>query len=91
MSDDRGRRQAPQKRERNPKMIAIIVAIILFVWFVFANSRQVEVTFWVFNAQASLILVILLAAVLGAAITFLIMWSRSRDRQRDLDRQQRSA
>lgn len=87
MSDDRGRRQAPQQRERNPKMIAIIVAIVLFVWFVFANSRQVEVTFWVFNAQASLILVILLAAVLGAAITFLIMWSRNRDRQRDRDQQ----
>mgnify|MGYP003353425024 CR=1 FL=1 len=43
MSDDRGRGGAPQQRERNPKFIAIIVAIVLFVWFVFANSRQVEV------------------------------------------------
>lgn len=57
----------------NPRLIAVIVATVLFVWFIIANSQEVDVTWWVFDTQTSLIVVILLSAILGAGITFFLM------------------
>jgi len=56
----------------------VIVAAVLFVWFIIANSQEVEVTWWVFNTQTSLIVVILLSALLGAGITFFLMRRQNR-------------
>ncbi len=82
MNDDDGRsyRIPPQ---RNPKVIGGVIAIGLFIWFVLANLQQVEVTWWVFSTQASLVVVILLSALLGAGITFFFTrLRRPRDRSR---------
>jgi uncharacterized integral membrane protein len=59
-------------------MIAVIVAAVLFVWFIIANSQVVDVTWWVFDTQTSLIVVILLSALLGAGITFFLMRRHNR-------------
>jgi len=59
-------------------MIAVIVAAVLFVWFIIANSQEVDVTWWVFDTQTSLIVVILLSALLGAGITFFLMRRHNR-------------
>ena len=66
----------------NPRTIAVIVAAVLFVWFIIANSQEVDVTWWVFNTQTSLIVVILLSALLGAGITFFLMRRHNRRDQR---------
>ncbi len=82
MNDDDGRsyRIPPQ---RNPKVIGGVIAIVLFIWFVLANLQQVEVTWWVFSTQTSLVMVILLSALLGAGITFFFTrLRRPRDRSR---------
>ncbi len=82
MNDDDGRSHRIQP-QRNPKVIGGVVAIVLFIWFVLANLQQVEVTWWVFSTQASLVVVILLSALLGAGITFFfIRLRRPRDRSR---------
>ena len=41
MSDDRNRGRAPEQRERNPKVIAIIVAIVLFLQLVTSSAKVV--------------------------------------------------
>ena len=42
-------------------------------WFTVANTRRVQIDFWVFHRQAPLILVILISGLLGALIALLIM------------------
>ncbi len=67
----------------NGKTIVAVAAGILLVWFIIANSQQVQVTWWVFDTSTSLIVVILIAALLGAGITYVITRRRhapSRDR-----------
>ncbi len=82
MNDDDGRSHRIQS-QRNPKVIGGVIAIALFIWFVLANLQQVEVTWWVFSTQASLVVVILLSALLGAGITFFFTRPRRpRDRSR---------
>lgn len=83
MSDGHQRQHRDDQRGTNPKMIIGIVAAVLFVWFILANSQEVDVTWWVFSTQTSLIVVILLSALLGAAITFFFTKLR---RPRDRDR-----
>lgn len=85
MSDGQQRPHRDDQRGTNPKMIIGIVAAVLFVWFILANSQEVDVTWWVFGTQTSLIVVILLSALLGAAITFFFTRIR-RPRDRDRDR-----
>ena len=78
MSNDDHRSPSRDSGGTNPRVIAVIVAAVLFVWFILANSQEVEVTWWVFNTQTSLIVVILLSALLGAGITFFVMHRRNR-------------
>ena len=82
MSNDDQRSPSRDGGGTNPRMIAAIVAAVLFVWFIIANSQEVDVTWWVFDTQTSLIVVILLSALLGAGITFFVMHRRSRRDQR---------
>ena len=44
----------------------------LLVWFVLANTQRVQIHFWVLTADTSLIVVILIAAALGAITALLL-------------------
>ena len=78
MTNDDQRSPSRDGGGTNPRMIAAIVAAVLFVWFIIANSQEVDVTWWVFDTQTSLIVVILLSALLGAGITFFLMRRHNR-------------
>ena len=60
-------------RRRQVRLIAIAAVVILLGWFAVANTRRVQIDFWVFHRQAPLILVILISGLLGALIALLIM------------------
>ncbi len=60
-------------RRRQVRLIAIAVTVILLGWFAVANTRKVQIDFWVFHRQAPLILVIVISGLLGALIALLIM------------------
>ena len=60
-------------RRRQVGLIGMVVAVIVLVWFAVANTRRVQIDFWVFHRQAPLILVILISGLLGAVIALLIM------------------
>jgi uncharacterized integral membrane protein len=60
-------------RRRRFRFVGIAVGVVLLVWFAVANTRKVQIDFWVFHRQAPLILVILISGLLGALITALIM------------------
>ncbi len=62
----------------NWKAIAAVVAVIMLVWFIAANSQQVQVTWWVFDTSTSLFVVILISALLGAGITYFLTRVRGR-------------
>jgi uncharacterized integral membrane protein len=65
-------------RRRQVRLIAIVVAVIVLGWFAVANTRKVQIDFWVFHRQAPLILVILISGLLGALIALLIMRRKSK-------------
>ena len=60
-------------RRRQVRLVAIVVVVIVLGWFAVANTRRVQIDFWVFHRQAPLILVILISGLLGALIALLIM------------------
>ena len=60
-------------RRRQVRLIAIAAVVILLGWFAVANTRRVQIDFWVFHRQAPVILVILISGLLGALIALLIM------------------
>jgi len=64
--------KAPDRRHQ-ATLVGVAVAAILLVWFAVANLGRVRIDFWVFHRQAPLILVIVIAGLLGALITALIM------------------
>jgi uncharacterized integral membrane protein len=76
-----GPASAPGKK-RDPReitRIAVAVAgLILLIAFVLDNSQNVKVGFVFFNAELSLIWVLLIAAVLGALVDRLVILLRSR-------------
>ena len=90
---DHGQRQPPQHHKQKsdrPKVIGILIAGLLLVWFIAANSQEVSVTWWVFSTQTSLIVVILISAILGAGITYFFTRGR-RPRKADRDPADRDA
>ena len=60
-------------RRRQVRLVGIVVVVIVLGWFAVANTRRVQIDFWVFHRQAPLILVILISGLLGALIALLIM------------------
>jgi uncharacterized integral membrane protein len=68
-----GASQQPVDRRRQVRLIAIVVVVVLLGWFAVANTRKVQIDFWVFHRQAPLILVIVISGLLGALIALLIM------------------
>jgi uncharacterized integral membrane protein len=57
----------------------MVVAGVLLVWFALANSATVGVHFWIRSVSAPLIVVIALAAALGALMV--VLYQRSRPRR----------
>jgi uncharacterized integral membrane protein len=70
-ADGGGEKQVDRRRQ--VRLIAITAVVIVLGWFAVANTRRVQIDFWVFHRQAPLILVILISGLLGALIALLIM------------------
>jgi uncharacterized integral membrane protein len=68
---DGGEKQVDRRRQ--VRLVAIAVMVIVLGWFAAANTRRVQIDFWVFHRQAPVILVILISGLLGALIALLIM------------------
>lgn len=68
---DRRRDHAPKDRRRDAVLVATGVAAVLLIWFALANLHTVTINFWIHDYQASLILVIVISGLLGAAIALL--------------------
>ena len=80
----RDSRPPDRRGDTNWKAIIGVAAGILLVWFIIANSQQVDVTWWVFDTPTSLIVVIIVSALLGAGVTYFFTRVRHRDdRHRD--------
>jgi uncharacterized integral membrane protein len=60
------------------RAIAIVVAVVLLLWFGLANRQHVSVHFWLTTRRVRLSFALLVAAVLGIAIG----WFGARSRYR---------
>ena len=72
-----GEREHSGPRRRDARSMLLAVAAVLLIWFVVANAQKVQIHFWVFTADTSLITVILISAALGALVALLVRRSRS--------------
>jgi uncharacterized integral membrane protein len=70
-------------RRRQATLIGVAIAVVLLVWFALANMRDVRIDFWVFNRQAPLILVIVIAGLLGGLIGALVARRRGKDKVKE--------
>jgi uncharacterized integral membrane protein len=65
------REERPGEERRVPvRLIAIVVALGLLLWFGFANSQRVRVDFLVTDRQVRLVYALAVAALLGVVIGF---------------------
>ena len=84
MARSGGRTNSPSSsddKRQNREIVRIVVAVIglvLLIAFVLDNSKTVRVGFVVFNANVSLIWVLLIAAFLGALVDRLVIILRQR-------------
>ena len=69
---DQSTASGARDRRRDGRVVLVTLALVLLVWFVFANAQKVKVHFWIFSANVSLITVILLSAALGAVLALLL-------------------
>jgi uncharacterized integral membrane protein len=67
-------------RRRQATLIGVGVAVVLLAWFALANTRKVQIDFWVFSRQAPLIVVVVISGLLGAVITALVMRRRQKEK-----------
>jgi len=72
-----------RKRERKDiaRLVVSGLALVLLIAFVIDNSDTVKVGFVFFNAEVSLIWVLLIAAVLGALVDRLVIFLGQRRRK----------
>jgi len=68
--------KAGRSRQHDARLILITLAGVLLLWFVGANTQKVQIHFWVFTADTSLIAVILISAALGAILALLLRRSK---------------
>ena len=64
------------------RIAGAVIALALLIAFVLDNSQTVRVGFVFFNANVSLIWVLLIAAFLGAAVDRLVILLRQRRKKR---------
>jgi uncharacterized integral membrane protein len=55
-----------------PKWIVAGIVAVLLVIFAFQNSERVDVDFWIFDAQVRVVTVVVVSALLGFAIGWLV-------------------
>jgi uncharacterized integral membrane protein len=79
-----GDRSPRAKRDNREivRIVAAVVALALLIAFVLDNSQTVRVGFVFFNANVSLIWVLLIAAFLGALVDRLVILMGQRRRRR---------
>jgi uncharacterized integral membrane protein len=61
-----------RSRKHDARLVVITLAAALLIWFVGANTQKVQIHFWVFTADTSLITVIVISAALGAILALLL-------------------
>ncbi len=66
-------RQKKQETREIVRITVAVVGLILLIAFVLDNSQTVKVGFVFFNTHISLIWVLLIAAILGAAVDRLVI------------------
>ena len=84
MATRRGRGGHAEGSADNREIVRIVVAVVglvLLIAFVLDNSHTVRVGFVFFNANVSLIWVLLIAAFLGALVDRLVILLRQRRRR----------
>jgi uncharacterized integral membrane protein len=64
--------RAPRDHGRDLRMIVTGVAAVLLVWFALVNLQDVKIHFWVHTERSPLIVVVLIAAILGALFGHLL-------------------
>ncbi len=69
------------------RIVAAVVALALLIAFVLDNSQTVRVGFVFFNANVSLIWVLIIAAFLGALVDRLVILMGQRRRRRTAPKQ----
>jgi uncharacterized integral membrane protein len=74
----------PRGQETNWKLWAGLVALVILVIFVVQNSQEVQVVFLFTTTETPLIFALLIAALLGAVVAWLLpRVRRGRHRERD--------
>jgi uncharacterized integral membrane protein len=76
MTDDRERHEV--ERGASPKVVALAILGVVLLVFALLNTDDVSVDFVLGTVDASLIVVIAVSAVIGAAIGALVMSQRRR-------------
>jgi uncharacterized integral membrane protein len=69
MADEHG---APPARSVNPKLVAILVLAVVLIVFGLVNTNQVNVDFIVASVDVAMIVVIVVSAVVGFVIGWLV-------------------
>jgi uncharacterized integral membrane protein len=72
--DDLGGEQPaePGGRSRDLRLILTGVLLVLGVWFALANTREVKIRFWIVDTRSPIVVALLIAAVFGAGVGFLV-------------------
>ncbi|WP_407991160.1 lipopolysaccharide assembly protein LapA domain-containing protein [Kitasatospora sp. CMC57] len=60
------------------RVIAIVVIVVLAVWFLLANLDKVKIQFWVFTVSAPLWIALLATLLAGAALGWLMKGRQNR-------------
>ena len=67
-----------RSKKETAKLAAGAVLLVLLVLFVVANTRKTEIDFLVAEVDLPLVIVLLVTAVIGGAITELLRFARNR-------------
>ncbi|GAA2748083.1 MULTISPECIES: LapA family protein [Kitasatospora] len=60
------------------RVIAIVVIVVLALWFLFANLDRVQIQFWVFTVTAPLWIALAATLLAGFALGWLVKGRRDR-------------
>jgi uncharacterized integral membrane protein len=71
-TNEHGNQRHRSRRVADLGLIGLGGAVILLVWFAVANSTEVTISFWGYHSHTKVITVILLCAVLGGVVGFVL-------------------
>lgn len=72
MASGGGGQPVPRDRRRDARLVMSGVAAVLLVWFALVNLQDVPIHFWLWSTKSPLIVVIVIAGLLGAALSLLL-------------------